>query len=143
MMPGMLKARGRVIEVRDGTAELRLTTTSSCHGCRAQAVCGSGREQSVRIAAPADLAVGDVVSLQLGEAQFSLGVAIGYLLPALTLLLGAILLSFAGDAAAVVGAAIGLAIGILLVRLLARRRLADQLQPVPTCLPNSLPGENP
>jgi positive regulator of sigma E activity len=143
MMSGRLEARGRVIEIRDGAAELRLASTSSCRGCRAQGVCGSGREQSVRIAAPAGLAVGDVVSLQLGEAQFSLGVAIGYLLPAVTLLLGAVLLSFAGDAAAVFGAALGLAIGLLLVRLFARRRLADQLQPVTTCLPNSFPGENP
>lgn len=145
MMPGMLEARGRVVEVRDGTAEVRLAVASSCHGCRAQGVCGSGREQSVRIAAAGGLAVGDVVSLALGEAQFSLGVAIGYLMPALTLLLGAALLSFAGDTAAALGAAVGLAVGILLVRLLSRRLLADRLRPVATitCQPQSLPGEHP
>jgi positive regulator of sigma E activity len=146
MKPGMLEARGRVVEVRDGTAEVRLAVASSCHGCRAQGVCSSGSEQSVRIAAADDgLAVGDVVSLALGEAQFSLGVAIGYLLPALTLLLGAVLLSFAGDTAAAFGAAVGLAVGILLVRLLSRRLLADRLRPVATitCQPQSLPGEPP
>ena len=145
MKPGMLEARGRVVEVRDGTAEVRLAVASSCHGCRAQGVCSSGREQSVRIAAADGVAVGDVVSLALGEAQFSLGVAIGYLLPALTLLLGAVLLSFAGDTAAALGAAVGLAVGILLVRLLSRRLLADRLRPAATitCQPQSLPGEHP
>ncbi len=145
MMPGMLEARGRVVEVRDGTAEVRLAVASSCHGCRAQGVCGSGREQSVRIAAAGGLAVGDVVSLALGKAQFSLGIAIGYLMPALTLLLGAALLSFAGDTPAALGAAVGLAVGILLVRLLSRRLLADRLRPAATitCQPQSLPGEHP
>jgi positive regulator of sigma E activity len=145
MMPGRLEARGRVVEVRDGMAEVRLAVASSCHGCRAQGVCSSGREQSVCIAAADGLAVGDVVSLALGEAQFSLGVAIGYLMPALTLLLGAVLLSFAGDTAAALGAVAGLAVGILLVRLLSRRLLADRLRPVATinCQPQSLPGEHP
>ncbi|MEF8701584.1 MAG: SoxR reducing system RseC family protein [Candidatus Accumulibacter sp. UW26] len=145
MMSKTLEARGRVVEVRDGVAEVRLPVASGCQSCRAQAVCGSGREKSVHVAAASGLAVGDNVSLQVGETSFSLGAVIGYLLPALTLLLGAALFSFAGDAAAVLGATIGLVSGILLVRFLDRRFLADRLQPVATvtCSPPSLPGENP
>lgn len=71
--------------------------------------------------------------------------AIGYLLPVVTLLLGAALFSFAGDAAAALGAALGLTTGLFLVRLLHRRLLAGNLQPTVsvTCSSQSFPGESP
>ena len=85
------------------------------------------------------------VVLKLEQTNFTLGMAIGYLLPAVTLLLGAALLSFAGDAAAALGAAIGLTTGLFLVRLLHRRLFADRVQPAAsvTCPSQSFPGESP
>lgn len=145
MMPGTLEARGRVVDVRGDVAEVRIAVASSCHGCRARAVCGSGAERSVRITAPANAVVGDPVVIKLEQTNFTLGMAIGYLLPAVTLLLGAALFSFAGDAAAALGAAIGLTTGLFLVRLLHRRLLADRVQPAAsvTCSSQSFPGESP
>lgn len=144
-MAGPLQARGRVIEVQGDVAAIRTATASSCHGCRARALCTDGGEQVVRIVAPANTSVGDPVLLELDQANFALGVAIGYLLPALTLLLGAAVSSLAGDTAAALGAAVGLSIGLVLVRLLHRRLLADRLQPTAsvTCPSQSVSGESP
>ena len=66
-MPGTLEARGRVVDVRGDVAEVRIAGASSCHGCRARAVCGSGAERSVRITAPANAVVGDPVVIKLEQ----------------------------------------------------------------------------
>ena len=145
MIAGPLQARGRVIEVHGDEANVRIAAASSCQGCRARALCTDGGEQVIRIAAPANTSVDDPVLLELDQANFALGVAIGYLLPALTLLLGAAVASLAGDTAAALGAAVGLSTGLLLVRLLHRRLLADRLQPTAslTCPSQSVSGEKP
>jgi hypothetical protein len=64
MMPQTLEARGRVVEVRDGIAEVRLPVAVELPELPGTGVCGSGREQSVHVAAASGLAVGDVVSLR-------------------------------------------------------------------------------
>jgi len=140
-----LQARGRVIEVRGDVAAIRIAVASSCHGCRARAFCADGGGQVIRIVAPANTSVGDPVLLELDQANFALGVAIGYLLPVLTLLLGAAVSSLAGDAAAAVGAAVGLTSGLWLVQPLHHRLLADRLQPTAslTCPSQSVSGDNP
>ncbi|HMW56317.1 MAG: SoxR reducing system RseC family protein [Candidatus Accumulibacter phosphatis] len=145
MTAGPLQARGRVVGVHGDVAEVRIDAASGCHACRARAVCGHGSEQSLRVTALADMAVGDPVLLELDQANFALAMAIGYLLPVVTLLLGAALFSFAGDAAAALGAALGLTTGLFLVRLLHRRLLAGNLQPTVsvTCSSQSFPGESP
>lgn len=144
-MADPLEARGRVVALHGDVADVRMAVASSCQGCRARAVCTDGGGQLIRIVAPPNASVDDPVLLELDQANFALGVAIGYLLPALMLLLGAAVSSFAGDAAAALGAAIGLATGLLLVRLLHRRLLAERLQPTAsvTCPSQSVSGERP
>jgi len=144
-MADPLEARGRVVALHGDVADVRMAVASSCQGCRARAVCTDGGGQLIRIVAPPNASVDDPVLLELDQANFALGVAIGYLLPALMLLLGAAVSSFAGDAAAAPGAAIGLATGLLLVRLLHRRLLAERLQPTAsvTCPSQPVSGERP
>lgn len=144
-MADPLEARGRVVALHGDAADVRMDLASSCQGCRARAVCTDNGGHLIRIVAPPNASVGDPVLLELDQANFALGVAIGYLLPALMLLLGAAVSSFAGDAATAFGAAIGLASGLLLVRLLHRRLLADRLQPTASVTHPSQPvsGERP
>jgi len=144
-MADLLEARGRLVALHGNSADVRMAVASSCQGCRARPVCADGGGRIIRIVAPPNASVGDPVLLELDQANFALGVAIGYLLPALLLLLGAAVSSFAGDAAAALGAAIGLVTGLLLVRLLHRRLLADRLQPTAsvTCPSQPFPGECP
>lgn len=144
-MSAMVETRGRVIALHDGLADVRVAAASACASCRTRNVCGSGHERSLQIPAPAHAVVGDTVSLQLPQDSFSLGMLIGYLLPAVTLLLGAALLSSGGDAFAALGAGLGLALGLALARLLHRRLLGDRLQAVATltCSSHPFPGDTP
>lgn len=144
-MSAMVETRGRVIALHDGLAEIRVAAASACASCRTRSVCGSGQERSLQIPAPAHAVVGDTVSLQLPQDSFSLGMLIGYLLPALSMLLGAALLSSGGDALAALGAALGLACGLALARLLHRLLLGDRLHMAATltCSPHPFPGETP
>ena len=77
MTAGPLQARGRVVGVHGDVAEVRIDAASGCHACRTRAVCGHGSEQSLRVTALADMAVGDPVLLELDQANFALALAIG------------------------------------------------------------------
>lgn len=138
MMARMLHATASVLSVRDGMADLRIDAPAACGSCAAQAACGSGGPaRLVRIAAPAGVRAGDRVSLQLPEADLNRGALLAYLLPALTTLLGCVLLAAGGDAPAALGAALGLALGLVCLRISARHASGFGIR---ACHPHSSEG---
>lgn len=136
----MVVTQGRVVAVRDGVAEVQLAVKSACGACGAKSVCASGHERTVSLSAPEGVAPGDTLELAVPESRLNLGALVGYLLPAVATLGGALLLAPGGDEFAVLGAGAGLALGLWLVRRLGGRLLAPRLSP---CSTPSTQGETP
>ena len=120
MMARMLHATASVLSLHDGIAELRIEAPAACGSCGAQAACGGAPARLIRVAAPTDVRAGDMVSLQLPESDLNRGALLAYLLPALSTLLGSVLLAAGGDALAALGAALGLAFGLVCLRISTR-----------------------
>jgi sigma-E factor negative regulatory protein RseC len=74
----------------------------------------------------------------------TLAALLGYLLPPVCLLVGAIIAStcYEGDAAAVLGAGFGFVAGLLLARLISRFAFGRETVPS-ICSPDLQPGEHP
>ncbi len=136
----MIVTQGRVIAVREGVAEVQLTAKSACGSCGAKAVCGSGSAHTVNLPAPEGVGPGDTLDLAVPEARLNAGAVVGYLLPATTTLLGAVLLSSGGDDIASIGAFIGLVGGLFLTRRFGAGLLLPSLS---TCSPHTIQGETP
>jgi positive regulator of sigma E activity len=144
-----VESRGEVMAIANGIAEIR-TENSACGGCKR---CGQGAEDNFRTFRhdASGLQVGQTVTLSLAESSLVAGAGIAYLLPALTLLAGAIIGAAIGeayelaDAAAALGAGIGLAVGLRLTRLLSKSRLSRFMVPQLRCGTADLPihGEKP
>ncbi len=117
----MIETRGRILSIADGMAEVRIAAVSACGSCRSRSSCGTGDSRVVRVEAGAAMHEGDEVALQLEESALVSGALLGYLMPALTLLGGALLATaFHGsDAAAAIGAGAGLAAGLIGLRFAA------------------------
>lgn len=143
----MIETHGRIVALHDGLADVRLSVASACGACGHRNSCdqhGGNRERTVRVAAPLGAHAGDRVMLSLPESTLHLGSLLGYLLPAVATLGGAIALATGGDAAAVLGAGLGLGAGLLCVRLIGRRWADDATLPM-SCTPasNSPHGDTP
>ena len=125
--------RGDVIGLADGLATIRLERAPACSGCGSRGTCASGNaaEQIIQMPVPERTRLGDQLTVSLPSASLTLAALLGYLLPPVSLLLGAISAAtcFEGDAAAVLGAGVGLAAGLLLVRLISGRVLGERLTP--------------
>jgi len=124
-MKELVECRGEVIGLVHGTALVRLERApSSCGGCSSRGTCSSGHAptQEVLMEMPEGTKIGDQVTVSMPSSSLALAAVVGYLLPPVFLLLGAIVADsyFAGDAAAVLGAAIGLLLGLLVARLASR-----------------------
>lgn len=115
-----------------GLARLRLQPSADCAGCSCRSACSAdeAREQFVTVTLLKDAVPGERVRLQLPESALPLAALLGYLLPVVCLLAGAMLLCQVSDTdlAPVLGAVVGLAGGLLLVRRIARSPLAGALQ---------------
>lgn len=140
MMARMLHAAARVLSLQDGMALVRLEAAAACGSCGAQAACGSGRERLVDVAVPPDISAGDRVSLQLPETDLNRSALLAYLLPAATMLLGALLLAAGGDTPAALGAALGLGLGLVCLRIFGRRSDGGGVR---ACHPHSTQGASP
>ncbi len=134
MMPHLVTATARVAEAHNGVAEVHFDTASACGTCGAQSVCGSGRARSMRISVAANVQSGDCISLQIPESELHLGAILAYLLPAVTTLLGGVMLASGGDTLAALGATLGLGFGLICLRLLARSRPGNGIQIRPSDL---------
>jgi len=129
----MIERNGTILAVQDGVATIRVATPSACASCGSRGACGS-KDTTVRLPVAATLRAGDGVTLMLAEGALVRGALRAYLLPAVTLLLGAIALSAFGDLAAVGGALSGLGVGLIAQRILARRATCapPAVSPAPT-----------
>lgn len=141
----MSERSGTILSVHDGVATIRVETPSACASCGSRSACG-GKDKTVRLPVAATLRAGDGVTLTLAEGALVRGALRAYLLPAITLLLGAIALSAFGDLAAAGGALSGLGFGLIAQRILARRVTcaSPAVSPAPTfaASPISLIGES-
>lgn len=122
-MSHSLERSGRVIGFAGGDAMVSVERASACGACGSRGTCASGGSaQVIRIPAPPGLQAGDRIRLSMPSSTVALGAVIGYLLPPVCLLAGAVIAGAggAGDGIAVAGAGIGLAAGLLLARLISR-----------------------
>lgn len=118
---------GVVQSVAAGEA-LVAVPTQGCAGCGQRSGCGvgqlagRGRTTLVRVAAPARIKAGDTVTLDVAQDALHRAALVGYLVPALTMVAGALAGEWAGlgEAGPVAGSVLGLALGVLAVRWLPR-----------------------
>lgn len=119
-------------EAPDGSGDVvvRVRQSEACHSCQAQGACASlgGQSRDLMLRVPNALGArpGDQVALALPEASVTQASLVLYLLPALTLVGGALLGAFVGggsgaNGAALAGSALGLGVGLALTRLIGRR----------------------
>lgn len=129
----MIERSGHILAVNDGVATIRVETPSACASCGSRSACGA-KTTTVRLPVPISLCAGDRVTLSLEEEALTRGALRAYLLPAVALLLGALLLAPLGDVAAAGGAMSGLGLGLVLQRILARRSTCapPAVSPAPT-----------
>lgn len=134
---------GIVRQINGGTAHVAIAT-GGCGGCGQKGGCSIGRlagsrhETLLALTAPPGLATGDQVTVELASQRLISAALAGYLLPATTLIVGAIAANAAtrSDAGAAAGALVGLIGGVLLARVLGR--WWPQLQLQPTLAPRGL-----
>ncbi|WP_319242607.1 SoxR reducing system RseC family protein [uncultured Propionivibrio sp.] len=129
-----VERRGEVIRFDDdGLAQVRLERESACGQCGSRGTCGSGKatEQLVRLRLSTPMRVGDEVTVSTSSASVVVAALLGYALPAVSLLLGAILaeLYVGGDVATIAGAALGFVVGLLIARAVAPAALGTTLAP--------------
>ena len=143
----LVERDGIVVGSRAGVTRIRLEQAASCAGCGSRGTCasaaGSGKPQfiDVRLSAPA--VPGAQVTLSLPESSLALAAVLGYLLPAVGLLFGAVIAAvlFTGDLPAVLGAVLGLLAGLLGVRLASGRFCRSYMTPG-VCPSTSLTGDH-
>ena len=137
---------GEVIRVARGVAQIRLEANAGCAGCGSRQTCASGDAAPllIELAVPGKVQAGARVTIAMPAASLTLAALLGYLLPPVALLIGAIVanLAFGSDLAAVLGAVLGLFAGVLAARLTATLAFGRTLSPVIRD-PEFQPGEHP
>lgn len=138
--------RGEVISVVHDRALIRLEPSHGCSACGNRGSCGSADDRSrlIEMATPAHARAGDIVTVNIPAASLSLAAMLGYLLPPVTLLAGAIAAEqiYSSDLASVIGAALGLAAGVLAARLGSRFAFGN-VAALATCHSDFQPGDHP
>jgi len=138
--------RGEVISVVHDRALVRLEPAPGCSACGNRGSCGSGdaKPRLIEMVTPAHAQAGDIVTVSIPAASLSLAAMLGYLLPPVALLVGAIAAAqlYSSDLAAVIGAALGLAAGVLAARLASRLAFGN-VAALATCHSDFQPGEHP
>lgn len=144
-MSALLEHRGVVQRVADGKAVIAMET-SGCSSCDHGGSCGVGKMAAGRPATlltlptSEELRPGDVVAVVLPQSRLTTSALLGYLFPALAMLIGAGLgTSFDGsDGGTAIGAMIGFLIAIVLARLVIG--LLPGLMPAPQLLARPQPA---
>jgi len=145
-MSDLVERSGEVIGFEQGMAQIRLERESGCSACGSRGTCASGSAaaQVIHMVLPERTRLGDQVTVSTPSSSVALAALLGYLLPPVCLLAGAIAAStsYEGDAAAVLGAGFGFVAGLLLARLISRFVFGRETVHS-TCSPDLLPGEQP
>lgn len=149
MAAKMIEHRGIVQRLEGGKA-LVVMETAGCAACGQGSTCGVGKMAAGRpatllsIPVSDDVRVGDLLTLGLPENQLTLSALLGYLFPAMAMLVGAALGSYGepgSDAATALGAMAGFFLALVLTRISIS--LLPGLLPSPQLisrLPPNLPG---
>ena len=128
----MITERGRVIAVTGQQAWVQTIRESACQSCSARAACGqrvlartsSGRANQVLVMNTLGAAVGDEVTVAIGESALLRASFLVYGLPLVFMVAGAILgqtASGGSDASAMAGAGAGMGLGFCTVRYVHKR----------------------
>lgn len=124
----MIEERGRVVALDDTGIWVETVQRSACHSCVAKSGCGTGllgdfwsKASQVRVAAAPDqlqgVAIHDTVVIGIAENTLASSALIVYLLPLVTLVLGALGGQALGSELwAILGALVGLMLGALGIR---------------------------
>ncbi|WP_374327175.1 SoxR reducing system RseC family protein [Azonexus sp.] len=144
-MSALLEHRGVVQRVADGKAVIAMET-SGCSSCGHGGSCGVGKMAAGRPATlltlptSEELRPGDVVAIVLPQSRLTTSALLGYLFPALAMLIGAGLgTSFDGsDGGTAIGAMLGFLIAIVVARLVIG--LLPGLMPAPQLLARPQPA---
>lgn len=137
------------VETRRGetTARVRLEAVAACSGCGSRQSCSAGdaKGQLVSVRLDGPVTPGDPITLTMPESSIALAALLGYLLPAVGIVLGAVIAGaiFESDAAAVVGTVVGLVSGVLVARSLSRSSFGQRVTPsvCPPVQPINLSGD--
>lgn len=140
-----VERRGEVIGLARGLAQIRLAPEAGCSACGSRGRCDAGgaAAQVIEMPVPERTRLGDQLTVSLPPSSLTLAALLGYLLPPVCLLAGAMAAASAyrGDAAAVVGGGLGFVAGLLLARLISH--LVFGAGPVPAlCRSDLPPGEH-
>ncbi len=128
----MIQRPARIIAIHAGHMDVAYDVASACGQCGSKKAChGSNPEHTLQLPVQAGLAAGDEILLGIESHSLNLAALLAWLLPALTLMLGAVSgqALFGTDLAAIASAALGLAAGLMLARPLARRYADPHMQP--------------
>lgn len=130
----MTERTGHIVSIRDGIAAIQVERASACASCGTRSVCGAGRadESLVLLPVSTEMKIGDPIVLHLPAGGLTRAALLAYLLPALTSLIGALLLARAGDLAAVAGTVCGLGLGLIALRRFSRGCNLPAVLPAPT-----------
>ena len=137
---------GVVVASHAGIARIRLEPAAACAGCGSRGTCASASPsatpQFIDVRVSAATVPGAHVTVSLPESSVALAAVLGYLLPALGLLFGALVAAvfFSGDLPAVLGAVLGLVAGLIAVRLASNRFSGSAMTPA-VCPSTSLSGD--
>ena len=137
---------GVVVASHAGITRIRLEPAAACAGCGSRGTCASASSsatpQFVDVRASAATVPGAHVTVSLPESSVALAAVLGYLLPALGLLFGALVAAvfFSGDLPAVLGAVLGLVTGLIVVRIASKRFSGSAMTPI-VCPSTLLSGD--
>ena len=141
-MTNVVERRGIVISTQAGVARVRLSPAAGCAGCGTRNSCASAaaKPQIVDVLLPETALARSEVALTLPESSVLLAALLGYLLPVVGLLAGAVAAVgiFSSDLAAITGAVVGFFLGLIGVRRLSGSHFTAALAPS-VCRSNSPP----
>lgn len=116
-MREVVERSGTVIGMDAGVARVRLAPAPGCAGCGSRGACASAaaKPQIVEVRLPSATTVGSEVTLSIPESSVVLAALLGYLLPIVGLMVGAVAaIGFVdSDLSAVIGAGAGFLLGLL------------------------------
>ena len=137
---------GVVVASHAGITRIRLEPAAACSGCGSRGTCASASSsatpQFIDVRASAATVPGAHVTVSLPESSVALAAVLGYLLPALGLLFGALVAGvfFSGDLPAVLGAVLGLVTGLIVVRIASKSFSGSAMTPI-VCPSTLLSGD--
>lgn len=118
----MIARTGQVISIHATHIEVGITAPAACGQCSSSSRCHGTHDKRISLPLSPGLTPGEEITLAIEDRQLHVSALLTYLMPTLTLLLGAGLAEavWPGNTASFLGAAAGLAAGLLALPLTSR-----------------------